>query len=248
MAGKKRINDNTLMLYKKLRRIECKEVRRIAMMTINNVNSGMQSITSGKVSATANESRNLENQITNKQQRLNHLSSDAKMTAQEKAKERQEIQRQIAELNRKLRLERLEQEKEKAEAVKKEEKKKVFKEEMFEKTDAEKQADENSMKQQEEKVEEISVSTVNMQKMLSVGSLTKQEQITESVDRKKEGRENVLEAEIQSDELYGSDTKAKREELSESRRKRNFLIEQQTQPEPKEVRSLNENAKIVIRE
>lgn len=218
------------------------------MMMINQVNSGIQSTTSGKVSATVNESRNLENQLTNKQQRLNHLSSNAKMSPQEKAKERQEIQRQIAELNRKLRLERLEQEKEEAEAVKEEEKKKVYKEEMVEKTSATKQMKKETVKEEEDKTEKISGTKVNMQKLLSVDSIMQQERITESVEHKKDGHENVLEVEIQLDELYGADTKAKKAELSESRRKESFLIEQQVQQTPREVRSMNENAKIVIRE
>ena len=70
----------------------------------------------------------MENQLTNEQQRLNRLSSDGHMTTEEKEKERREIQRQIAELNRKLNQKRLE---EKAREVAiEQEQKKVIKEEL----------------------------------------------------------------------------------------------------------------------
>lgn len=42
------------------------------------------------------EAKDIQNQITSKQQNLNRLSTDSEMSAEEKAKERQEIQKQIA--------------------------------------------------------------------------------------------------------------------------------------------------------
>ncbi len=76
------------------------------------------------------ESKNLENQLTNEQQRLNRLSSDGHMTTEEKEKELREIQRQIAELNRKLNQERLEEKEKAREAAIEQEQKKVIKEEL----------------------------------------------------------------------------------------------------------------------
>ena len=65
------------------------------------------------------ETKTIMNQITSRQQSLNRLSSDSEMSAEEKAKERQEIQKQIAELNRKLRMLRMEK-KEEAKEIEKE--------------------------------------------------------------------------------------------------------------------------------
>ena len=58
----------------------------IVMTGINNVtmNSANPSITSMTVSKAEKESKNIQNKITNEQQRLNKLSSDEDMTAQEK--------------------------------------------------------------------------------------------------------------------------------------------------------------------
>ena len=81
-------------------------------MAINKVsfNIAIPNTTSSTGStAMDSESKSLQNQLTIEQRRLKKLSSDSEMSAEEKAKELQEIQRQIAELNRKLRMERTEQ-------------------------------------------------------------------------------------------------------------------------------------------
>ena len=61
---------------------------------INKVSSisGSMNMQSNEVSISDIKSNNIENQLTNKQQRLNKISGDSRMSEQEKIKERQKIQ------------------------------------------------------------------------------------------------------------------------------------------------------------
>lgn len=223
-------------------------------MAINNVtlNSGIQNITSTKVSTADNETKNLQNQLANKEQRLQRLTSDSELTAEEKAKERQEIQQQIAELNRKLKLLQMEQKEKAEETAKKQEQKAVLQEEMNAETKVEKTAKvsgeeaEESTKMQEEKREELNPPVQDLQQMLAADSYVQQERVQSSVDRKHLGQENVLEAELQSDALYGIDNQSKKEELSEMRREESLLIEVQEQQ--KQATAPMAGAKIIIKE
>lgn len=219
-------------------------------MAINNVtlNSGIQNITSTKVSTVDNEAKNLQTQLANKEQRLQRLTSDSELTAEEKAKERQEIQQQIAELNRKLKLLQMEQKEKAEEAAKKQEQKAVLQEEMNAENTvkvSEEEAEE-STKEQEEKREELNPPVQNLQQMLAADSYVQQERVQSSVDRKKSGQENVLEAEIQSDALYGIDNHSKKERLSEMRREESLLVE--VQERQKQANAPMAGAKIIIKE
>lgn len=218
-------------------------------MAINNVtlNSSIQNVKASTVKAADSESKNLEKQIMNKQQRLKHLDSDVEKTAEEKAKERQEVQKQIAELNRKLQVLREEKRKEAAEATKAQEQKAVLKEERIKSDDARKQSEEDATKVQEEPKVKIYPPVENIQKILASDSMIQQERVLESVAGRKDGREHVLEAEIQSDKLYGTDTSAKQKALSVSRKKGTFEIEDVEQPKSTPNYVMDSGAKIVIR-
>mgnify|MGYP006365513745 CR=1 FL=1 len=89
-------------------------------MAINSIpsNHDFSNITALKSSASDTSSKTLQNQLTNTEQRLNRLSSDSKISAAEKAKERQKLQKQIAELNRKLRLLQIKKEEEQDKYIK----------------------------------------------------------------------------------------------------------------------------------
>ena len=80
------------------------------MMMINNVsmNNTNLNVTSSTSVTSSSEAKALQSQLAGKQQNLNRLSSDSEMTAADKEKERRKIQREIAELNRKLQQERME--------------------------------------------------------------------------------------------------------------------------------------------
>ncbi len=113
------------------------------MISLGNVNSNnrIPNVATAAVAATDNESQKLQNELTSAKQRLNQLSSDPEMATEERAKKRQELQKQIAELNRQLRLQRMEQEKEAEKASKEQEQKQIIKEEQL--------AEPNPSKQQE---------------------------------------------------------------------------------------------------
>lgn len=221
-------------------------------MAINNVtlNSGIQNITATKVSTADNETKTLQSQLANKEQRLQRLTSDSKLTAEEKAKKRQEIQQQIAELNRKLKMLEMEQKEKAEETAKKQEQKVALSEELYgdtkEKEPVDKAQSEEEKPWSQEQQEEKQVPIQNLQQILAADSYIQQERVQSSVDNRKSGQENVLEAEIQSDALYGIDNQSKKEELSKMRREKNFLIEEQEQQ--KQAAAPMAGSKIIIKE
>ena len=199
------------------------------------------------VSTADSESRSLQNQITSAQQRLNHLSSDEEITSEEKAKERQELQKQIAELNRKLRQHRLEQKEEVKETAQEVQKKELLQEERLEENKTEAESRKNPFDKPQEE-ENTGLAADNIQKMFATGSLLQQGRVRESMERRTEGQENILEAEIRSDSIYGTNTTAKEEKLSAMRKENGFEIEElTTDPEPNSQGTLS-NAKIIITE
>lgn len=211
-------------------------------MAINNVslNSNIQNVTTTAKSMVEKESRSLQNQLLNKEQRLRSLSSDAEMTEAEKAKERQEVQKQIQELNRKLRLLQMEKEEESRKAAKEQEKKAR---EAEQKKTGESEAD----KEHAEEITMENPSVQNIQKVLASDSAVQQSRVQESVTTRQDAKIRVLETEIKADKLYGADTTAKREELSSLRRQKTFEIEPKEQEMKKPDYVMDSGAKIVIR-
>jgi len=199
-------------------------------MAINSVglNSTAPNVTPSSISPTASETKSIQNEITSQSQRLNRLSSDSKMSAEEKAKKRQEIQKEIAELNRKLRMLRMEQKEEDKKTQKEQEAKtSVIKEQITETSKEEskkdsKDADGISSKdskfyEEENEVEELEKTAIppqDIQKLLEAGTLLQKDRIQQSVQRQETSAENILDAEIKSDKLYGTDPSAKEEKLA----------------------------------
>lgn len=229
------------------------------MMAINNVsmNTAVSNISTKAAVTASKESKNLESQLTNEQQRLNKLSSDGNMTTKEKEKERCEIQREIAELNRKLKQERLEEKEEAKEAAKEQEKKKIIREEMFEKTDSKEKTDSNDKTEETTSTQskEASVNDtdkdlplVTLKNVLTASSMVEQSDVLENTSHQLESQKNILQAEIQSDTLYGTDTTAKKEALSELRQKETLQIEVLNQQPEQITPNLNFGSKIIIRE
>lgn len=209
------------------------------MMTINNVSM---------------ESKTLQMQLTGKQQNLNKLSSDADMTASDKEKERRKINREIAELNRKLRQEQLKEQEENKELKKEQEKKKIIKEELIQemnperKEDSDISSDSKAIDQKEDKSVNTDMPVVTLKNMLSADSIINLSNVEEQISHDMNNKEDILAAEIQSDELYGTDTSSKREQLSNMRREKPFTIEALHQKEDTSMHSMDLNTKIVIRE
>ena len=227
-------------------------------MAINPISSNITSMNTPAsfVSQADSETKSIQNEITNKNQRLNRLSSDAKMSAEEKAKERQEIQKEINELNRKLELLRKEQQEEdkrlqkeqeekaaiaqrQAEAISSKEEKKVISKELSE---------EDSQKEEKykEQTQKSILPAKDVQKLLEAGTLIQKEQIIQSTQRQKDAAENVLAAEIKSDKIYGSDTSDKREKLSSMIKQPVPRVQIEEKEEPKSGQKNNFSGKIVI--
>ncbi len=201
-------------------------------MTINSIslNKSTPQITSSMISLTETETKNIQNQITSKQQSLNKLSSNLEMSAEEKAKERQEIQKQIAELNRKLRMLRMEKREEAKETEKEQEQKTVLRERQTQELSQDEPDKAVSAEKIEEQQKKINISPQNIQKILEVDALLQKERIQQSMNHKKELAGNILETEIKADELYGMDTSVKKEKLSSLIKEESF--EQKTKEQP----------------
>ena len=209
------------------------------MMTINTIST---------------ESKTLQMQLTGKQQNLNKLSSDAEMTASDKEKERRKIKQEIAELNRKLRQERLQEQEDNKELKKQQEKKKIIKEELLQKVnpkqdeDTDISSDSKAKEQPEDKTANTDMPVVTLKNVLSADNAITLSNVEEQVSRDMNNREDILASEIQSDELYGIDTSSKREHLSNMRRKEPFTIESLHKKEDTSMHSMDLNTKIIIRE
>ena len=201
-------------------------------MTVGNVTLNNQVANStGKVNSVLNNESDIQNQLNSKERRLNNLDADQEMTAEEKAKERREIQEQIAELKRKLQLEALKQAEAEEKAQKEKAQEKVQKEERAEQL-------ESQIKTEEKSAEQIFVAETSLH----------QGKIRDVVTVKKEGMQNVLEAEIKSDKMYGSDTKEKQEKLSAMRREKDFEIKVRQVGVNSEIPGMTEGTKIIIKE
>ena len=83
------------------------------MMRINGFNgTNTQAGMMGTAQANDSVSKNIQNQISNAQQKLQDLSSNEDLSLEDKMKKRQEIQQEIANLNQQLRQHQIEQRKE----------------------------------------------------------------------------------------------------------------------------------------
>ena len=199
------------------------------------------------MASTAGNSKNIQTQITNKEQRLDSLSSDTKLSAAEKEKKRRELQKEIDELNRKLELMRMKQEEETKKAVKKQEQEAVTNEQNVETASKDSQPEASQKPVEEVKPAKISVEDV--QKMLSAEHIVQKEQVQNNIDSRKEGIVNVLEAEIKQDELYGKDTAVKEEEVIAISDKGNFWRDRTIHAkETQDAAVIKANTKVIIGE
>lgn len=168
-------------------------------MTINGINAtNTQMGQMGMNQTTDSYSRNIQNQIANAQKQLQELSSNEDMTLEEKMKKRQEIQKQISDLNMQLRQHQMEQRKEKQQA------KETSVDDMPGGTRGGKSGGKSA-----------GLSQASMTAMISADASVKQSKVQGSVATKMEGRAGVLESEIKLDEMGGQDTTKKREELAD---------------------------------
>lgn len=165
-------------------------------------NNSMQAGRLGMNMQTDAVTKNIQRQIANAQKQLQEISSNKDMTMEEKMKKRQEIQKEIADLNLQLRQHQIEQRKE-------QQSKNTSMDNMLDRSQDPKAAKPGN------KVNGLS--QANMQAMISAESSMKQAQAQGSVVTKMEGRAGVLKAEIKQD--AGRNTKPKEAELAEVEQK-----------------------------
>lgn len=214
------------------------------MMTINTVSTNSLSA----------ESKNLQTQLAGKQQSLNRLSSDAEMTASDKEKEQRKIKQEIAELNRKLRQEKLKEQEESKELKKEQEKKKIIKEELLSKlnpkakdsTDSSADSSNKTAPDEEPVTQDIPV--VTLKNVISADNSIRLSNVEDLVAHRMDNQQDILASEIALDELSGTDTTAKKERLSDMRRQEPFTIESLHKREDTSVPTMDMGAKIIIRE
>ena len=147
--------------------------------------------------------RDLQRQIEDLQNRMKELSSNPELTMEMKAKKRQELQKQISDLEMQLRQRQME----------------VKREEAMKRSSKDYQADETFGTKQQGSGKAgkngAGLSAGSMEAMISADTSMKQADVHGSVARKMEGRAGVLEAEIKQDSAMGAAPGGKREQLAE---------------------------------
>lgn len=177
-------------------------------MNINGIGgAGMQPNTTGMGAGGQMDSvsADLQKQIEKLQNDLREISSNQEMPVDTKMKKRQEIQKQISELEVQLRQHQIE--------AKREERQKKKDESSFDDLMGTKSQEKQSSGQN------IGMSAGSMEAMISAGQSVKQANVGGSIAKKMEGRANVVEVEIQLDGGRGgsSNVDLKEAELSKLR-------------------------------
>lgn len=150
-------------------------------------------------------SKDLQKQIEKLQQDLKEISANQEMPTEAKMKKRQEIQKQISELEVQLRQHQIE--------AKREERQKKKEESSFDDLMGAKSQERQNNSQN------TGMSTGSMEAMISAGQSVKQANTNGSIAKKMEGRASVVEVEIQLDGGRGgsSNVELKEAELSKLR-------------------------------
>ena len=225
-------------------------------MTINPLSTNRLPTTPSNSSL---ESNKLQTQLTTKEQRLNKLSSDNSMTAQDKERERKALQREITEITRKLKLERMEEKQEAKETAKEQDKKRIIREELLEETNSD-SINKKNADEQEQSVGKISANTekedahtkdiplVTLKNILTADSQLAQNVVQDNAGKRLDAQKDILRAEMQSDSLLGTDTTAKKEAMTNLRKKEELQIEVLNNRSEVITPDLQFASKIIIRE
>lgn len=173
------------------------------MMRVNGTNSAgvIQAGMPGLGQQMDSVSKNLQRQIEMAQKQLQELSANKDMSAEEKMKKRQELQKQINELSNQLRQHQMQQKQEAMREAKK--------------NRSNEAAEELSGGGKENgKGTNTGLSQSGMTAILSAETAMSQARVQGGVAAKMEGKVRVLKSEIRQDEALNGDTTKKREELA----------------------------------
>lgn len=176
---------------------------------VSGVNAGVGTI--GMNQTQDPESRELQRQIADAKKKLQELSSDDSMSMEEKMKKRQEIQKQISELNIQLRQHQMELRRQAAEKAKEQ------KEQNYGADDLAGQGKKAGSTGKGRPAAGLFQNS--MQAMISAEGSLKQAKVQGSVAKQMEGRAGVLEIEIKLDLARGGSAEAKEKELDEVKEK-----------------------------
>ncbi len=183
-------------------------------MVVNGVNgaggTGMPAGVKGSGHAEDAVSKRLMQQIENAQKRLQEISGNSEMSTEEKMKMRQEIQKEISNLNNQLRQHQMEMRKKEAEEAKKKQAENA----------SSMERSENSRKAKAKNgAVNVQLSAEGMQAMISADGAMKQASVQGSVANRMEGKAGVLETEIKLDSARNGDTAAKEAQLADVQQK-----------------------------
>jgi chromosome segregation ATPase len=188
-------------------------------MTINSINT--QATQFGTNQAIDSYSRNIKEQIAQKQKELQELSKSTEMSLEDKMKKRQEIQQEIADLNSQLRQHQIEQRREQQQS----------KQDNMTNTMKDTMANANAKEKSEKQT--CGTTSTSMQVMsqatmtgiISADNTMKQVKVQSQVKTNLEDRAGVLESEIKYD--TSGHTEAKQNELADINSKVNNVISSQ---------------------
>lgn len=163
-----------------------------------------QSLTMGSNQVADAESKNFQNQIANAQNQLQKISADNTLSPEEKAQKRQEIQKQIVELNNDLRKHQME----------------LRRQQKQQKQDGiQEMLGDGQNSPSVEGNQTAGISASSMKAIISADLAMNQAKAQGGVSDKLEGRVRVLEGEIKQDAGRGGSTQIKQKEVEELTRK-----------------------------
>ena len=171
-------------------------------MRVQNVNNDVANMKTGMSQSADATTKNLQSQILAKQQELKKLSENQDMTMEAKMKKRQEINQQIADLNRQLRQHEIEQRKEK-------QKEEASMNDMLGGESA------NSAASAQQAQTNAGLSDANMKAMISADASMKMSDVQGSVSASLERIANVIRGEIKQDSERGVSVDKKEQELAD---------------------------------
>ena len=174
-----------------------------------NISAGAIGMDAGIGGQTDPMVRNLQRQIEDLQNRMKEISANPEMTMEMKAKKRQELQKQISDLEMQLRQRQME----------------VKREEAMKRSSKDYQSDEmfgtNQQSNGKAGKKSAGLSAGSMEAMISADTSMKQADIHGSIAKKAEGKAGVLEAEIKQDNAMGCKPEGKEEALAKTQAKAN---------------------------
>lgn len=177
-------------------------------MKINGTSGGNAQAGSMSTAPLDSVSKSLKQQIANAQKQLQELSANKDMPVEAKMKKRQEIQKQISDLNNQLRQHQMQLRMEKQKAQDSSMKEGLG--------SAEKNG---NNRQNKAGHQDAGLSQAGMKAMISADAAISQAKVQGSVASKMEGKARTLASEIKLDGALGGNTAAKEEELAKIKEK-----------------------------